>query len=376
MILEPIKNNPFATNNDHSMQRERRILIIDDLDALIENNDDESSKVILSHERRASLHAVLESIDEIVQTRKHHPIKISSIDKKDDHNNNITIPFILGICRCDPMDVPSILNRIGRFEKIVTMLPPSEIQRREILKSMIQQLPVIGNTDNGSIMMDDIVHTWSVVLARTTAGCVASDLQRICMDAMTRSQTRNYSKDKPIPIISDVDDEEVADDENDITSLCRIIESKSNSIVTWEDLREATRSCLPSQLADLDVSFPMGDENQIMDPLNNNMIVDKRGTKEWFEECWKNLGGYEEIKADLYRTVFRPWCRRHYDKLGKIVMSKLERDVPPPTGILFHGVSGTGKTFAADCLAKALGLNVIKVRNVVCACVCILYLFA
>lgn len=365
MILEPIhNNNPFTTNNNYSMQRlRRRILIIDDLDVLIDNNDVESSKVILSHERRAALHAVLESIDEIVQTRKHHPTKIS-IDKKDDHNN--TIPFILGICRCDPMDVPSILNRIGRFEKIVTMLPPSEIQRREILKSMMQQLPIIGNNDNGSVMIDDIVHTWSVVLARTTAGCVASDLQMICMDALTRSQTRN-SKEIPIPIRSDVDDEETAN-ENDITLLYRIIEGES-SIVTWEDLREATRSCIPSQLADLDVSIPsneMDDENHIMNPLNNNMVVDKRGTKEWFEECWKSLGGYEEIKADLYRTVFRPWCRRHYDTLGKITMSKLERDVPPPTGILFHGVSGTGKTFAADCLAKALGLNIIKVRNVVC----------
>lgn len=114
----------------------------------------------------------------------------------------------------------------------------------------------------------------------------------------------------------------------------------------------------PFSTSHLDVSIPR-DEIEHLDVSN---FVDKRGTEEWFQDCWQSFGGYEKIKADLYRTVFRPWCRRHHYTSDNSPMSKLEREVPPPTGILFHGSSGTGKTFAADCLARSLGLNVIKVR--------------
>jgi len=37
--------------------------------------------------------------------------------------------------------------------------------------------------------------------------------------------------------------------------------------------------------------------------------------------------------------------------------------ITPPAGVIFYGPSGVGKTFAAECLASSLGLNVIKVKK-------------
>jgi len=330
----------------------RRILVIDDLDALLDGSNDDSTSSLLSSEKRAALYAVLESIDEIVQERKsmrnHRIISDNHYDNDDDNN---CIPFILGLCRCEPLEIPSILNRIDRFEKIMTMPPPSELQRRAILKHMISQLPIsFPNTDmevDKIMRSEQIIDAWSAILARTTAGCVASDLRRICIDAQTIAKARN-SKEVYIG--------------DSITSFYRIEEG--DGCVVWDDLTEATRLCTPSQLADLDVTIPKDDFIDYND-LSANANSDKRGTKEWFQECWKHFGGYEEMKSDLYRTLFRPWCRRSYcDINAKVTMSNLEREVPPPSGILFHGDSGTGKTYAVDCLAKSLGLNIIRVRRI------------
>jgi SpoVK/Ycf46/Vps4 family AAA+-type ATPase len=325
------------TKERNKQQQQQQILIIDDLDILLEGSSDDESGTFLFDERRATLHAILESIDEIVQERS----KGGGITK---HYN---LPFILGICCSDSFNIPPILNRIGRFEKIVTMLPPSEVQRREILRFMINQLPIANNhsikDDGGNPMSTEkLIEVWSVALARTTAGCVASDLKRICIDALTRSKSRNSK---------------VLSNANDILSH-RMDDGEGEEGILWEEIREATRSCIPSQLAQLDVSIPR-DENEHFD---TSLLVDKRDTKERFQQSWQSFGGYSEMKANLFRTVFRPWCRRHFDGGDNYPMSQLEREVPPPTGILFHGPSGTGKTFAADCLARSLGLNVVKVR--------------
>merc|ERR1712032_1409869 len=87
-----------------------------------------------------------------------------------------------------------------------------------------------------------------------------------------------------------------------------------------------------------------------------------------FSHAWKNLGGYNKLKKEIYRKVLIPW--KCFISDGEQVLPKkkhvnilnLERQIPPPNGILFHGPIGTGKSLAAKCLASCLGFDVINVR--------------
>jgi SpoVK/Ycf46/Vps4 family AAA+-type ATPase len=359
IMISSIKKQDDISSSTQRINQ-RQIFVIDDLDVLLDeedagNNDSSSATSIskLSHERRIALQAVLEVIDEMVQPRRNNSMfDINSI-AHDDNDVNL-IPLILGVYCSESFNAPPILNRVGRFEKVLTMAPPSELQRQSIFISMLDQLPILkhgmkSGTNEDSRDKTKLIELWSTALARTTAGCVASDLKRICIDATTISGARSTKVN--------------SNDDGDIL-LFSITEEEDKEIeVSWEDLKEATRSCIPSQLAQLDVTIP----RDAMDQDNFDILsfVDTRGTKEWFQKCWPKFGGYHDMKADLYRTVFRPWCRRQHlsNKWDRRRMSQLEKEVPPPTGILFHGASGTGKTFAADCLARSLGLNIIKVSS-------------
>lgn len=117
----------------------------------------------------------------------------------------------------------------------------------------------------------------------------------------------------------------------------------------WEDLKYAAMSTVPSQLALLDVVKPS--THNVMD------------TKDWeviHYECWTLLGGCDSIKKRIYRTVVLPW-RRIYLSTGSPEKA-LAGAIVPPSGVLFHGPSGVGKTIAAGCLASSLGLPMIRVR--------------
>ena len=74
--------------------------------------------------------------------------------------------------------------------------------------------------------------------------------------------------------------------------------------IKWNDLREAARTCIPSQLAQLDVtktaSYPHGEDDSSPDLLK---------VHEW---SWRNFGGYQYVKKRLFRTVVIPW-RRYVD---------------------------------------------------------------
>ena len=97
--------------------------------------------------------------------------------------------------------------------------------------------------------------------------------------------------------------------------------------------------------------------------------------KEEFELAWKTFGGYKAEKKRLYRTVVRPW-KYHIMETASI-SSNSKAGVPAssietalvmtkPSGVLFHGPPGCGKTFAAMCLASSLGLHCVKVSLFLC----------
>lgn len=213
--------------------------------------------------------------------------------------------FVLGICHV-ASQLPREFVRIGRLEKEIHMPPPTQVQREEILASILQD----GTNKN-------MRHRWAECLASQTPGCVALDLRRLCADAWTKAWSRSQ------------DDVEI----------------------TWNDLREAAQICVPSQLAQLDVTktAPYPGEDSAPDILK---------VHEW---SWRDFGGYSAVKKRLFRTVVMPW-RRFISVSGNENLEIQESWVTPPSGVLFHGPPGVGKTFAASCLASSLGLHVVKVK--------------
>mmetsp|Transcript_7453 Transcript_7453/g.9483 ORF Transcript_7453/g.9483 Transcript_7453/m.9483 type:complete len:841 (-) Transcript_7453:45-2567(-) len=353
-----LKQRIMSKYNTHASSHKQPILIMDDLDILLENENDTSSTHLLD-ERRTSLHAIIDCIDKLI-ARGRERFKSNEMQYRTNstrHFKSRRFPFILGICCSHASNLPSSLHRIGRFEKIIAMMPPSEMQRQHILREMLHQLPILSEHENDDTSMCKLIHAWAAVLANQTAGCVASDLKRICIDGLTRSISRrsvdNSTKD-------DHDD----DNDNKYLSIINYQEmllEETEKGISWEDIKEAARTCIPSQLAYLDVTTSRDDDNEYFD-ISSKHSSNNRDTKDRFNFSWRNFGGYSEMKSKIYRAVFKPWCRRYSDNTDMRAMSALEKEIALPTGILFHGASGTGKTFAADCLANSLGLNVVKVR--------------
>lgn len=121
------------------------------------------------------------------------------------------------------------------------------------------------------------------------------------------------------------------------------------SSLEWEDLKDAARTVVPSQLALLDVVKPT---------LHN--VTDTSDWESIHSQSWKRLSGYASVKKRVYRTIVLPW-RRIFLSDG-LSNKMLTGAVVPPSGVLFHGPSGCGKTMAAGCLASSLGLPMIQVR--------------
>lgn len=289
------------------------VLVIDDLDAAGGENDNDDSNSTNDQERRLVRNAIVRILDEMV--RRNVPV--------------------LGI-GTEASQLPSELVKVGRFEKEIFMLPPSQSQREQILRHMLHSLV---NEDE-----QDVHHQWAELLATLTAGCVASDLQRLCADAFNRSLARINSCSRSAELFQSI---ESAAYDGDGSSL--------RPQATWDDLAEAARNCVPSQLAALDVTKP---KNFLLDCTAND----------WpriHELSWMPFAGYSRMKKRVYRTVVVPW-RRFLSADVLLASSSAttngSKSIAPPSGILFHGASGCGKTKAADCLGSSLGLPMIKVR--------------
>ena len=276
-----------AYNVGDNCAEPRQLLIIDDLDVIIGDSDEMGSSFTtigsdLQSEQLRALNAIVNLVD-------------AAVVRKD---------FVLGICRTPLSRLPPQLARVGRFEKEVVMSSPTLMQRKDIFGYWLSTLPLAGKTTD--------VQRWADLLAPRTAGCVAADIRRVCADALTSAAAR-------VPQSSSIND----------------------SIVTWEDVKEAAWTCIPSELSSLDV---------IQCPRYDESIDSKDG----FKLAWKGFGGYEEEKKRLYRTVVRPWMYHITESTSLPGMSK-------PSGVLFHGPSGCGKSMAALALASSLGLNCVKV---------------
>ncbi|KAK1745240.1 AAA ATPase [Skeletonema marinoi] len=227
--------------------------------------------------------------------------------------------FILGLCRSSWAELPIQLARVGRFEKLITMPSPSQIQRKDIFKFWLSTMP--SSSDTSTVNSQLVVDEWAKLLTPRTAGCVAADIRRICADALTSAIARAQQTG----------------------------EENKGARVNWDDIKEAARRCIPSQLSSLDVIASNladydGHEKPTLQP------------REEFELAWKKFGGYHDEKKRLYRAIARPWTyhMNHADT------NPCSESASSTLG--FSKPSGCGKTAAALCLASSMGLHCVKVK--------------
>jgi AAA family ATPase len=264
------------------------VIILDDLDAVGSLGESKNSNDL---ERQLVRNSIIQMMDRLVASRV----------------------AILGIAKA-ANELPIEFTRVARFEKEVSMLPPSQGQRESILFSLLSQQSCQINKKQ--------CQKWSELLASITPGYVALDLRHLCADAYNRSLARTEYSNCP----------------------------EKSTKLTWEDLSEAARNSVPSQLAALDVKKPAS-------------FLELCDVHDWHrvhELSWKSFAGYEIVKKRLYRTVVIPWHR-----LLRTEDSNSDHKIlsnTAPYGVLFHGPSGCGKTLAANCLGSSLGLPMIKVR--------------
>ena len=214
---------------------------------------------------------------------------------------------VIGITKAG---LPREITKIGRLEKWVSMHPPSQRQRELILPSLLKLAGVAAEKRS----------EWAERLAAATPGCVAADLHHLCSDAWTRAMANRPEEDQG---------QEVAP--------------------TWDNFCVATQKCIPSQLALLNVTKP---------PLSFE-ISSKSDWIDVHSQSWSRFVGYDAIKKRLFRTVVVPWRRSLAAADDEASNSA---SIAPPTGVIFHGPSGTGKTLGASCLGGSLGFPMIKVR--------------
>ena len=188
------------------------------------------------------------------------------------------------------------LRRPGRFDREIEIGIPDQDGRLEILLIHTRGMPLNENVDLNE-------------LAAKTHGFVGADLEALVKEAAM------YSLRRVIPEIN-LEEEEIP------------LEILEKIDVTMDDFVNALRVVEPSALREVFVEVP--------------------------NVKWEDIGGLEEVKEEMKRTIEWPL---KYKELYSLMKAK------PPKGVLLYGPPGTGKTLIAKAVAHESESNFISVKG-------------
>ena len=195
-----------------------------------------------------------------------------------------------------PNALDPALRRPGRFDREIEIPLPDKQGRLEILQIHTRGMPLADDVDLGK-------------LAEITHGYTGADIAALVREAALNA-LRRY-----LPEI-------------DLESDSIPVEVLEKMEVRMEDFIAAYKEIVPSGLREIYVEVP--------------------------EVSWNDIGGLEEVKQELRRTV--EWPMKYPEVFKRL-------GIKPPRGILLFGPPGTGKTLLAKAVATESGANFIAVRG-------------
>jgi len=187
------------------------------------------------------------------------------------------------------------LRRPGRFDREIEIGVPTREGRREILLIHTRRMPLEDNFELQKFV-------------DMTYGFVGADLAALAREAAMKTLVRYLPEidlEKPIPA--------------DILERMKVTEA---------DFNAALREIEPSAMREVQVEIPT--------------------------ISWKDVGGLEDIKRQLYEAIELPL---------KDAESIRRLGITPPRGILLYGPPGTGKTLLAKAVANESKANFIAIKG-------------
>ncbi|XP_052189572.1 calmodulin-interacting protein 111-like [Diospyros lotus] len=264
-----------------------------------------------------------------------------------------------GICRTDnllviaatnrPDSIEPALRRPGRLDREIEIGVPSPKQRYDILLAHLSRM-------EHSLSDMQVQH-----LATATHGFVGADIAALCNEAAMiclrrcvyflksgdASDNRNSvvfescctareygsccANDTLDSASSSITYQSISSKIENAVDVREIEASTVEALsleVTFEDFEKAKMKVRPSAMREVMLEFPM---------VN-----------------WKDVGGQEEVKAQLMEAV--EWPQKHQDAFKRI-------GTRPPTGVLMFGPPGCSKTLLARAVASEAGLNFLAVKG-------------
>ena len=195
-----------------------------------------------------------------------------------------------------PNVIDPALRRFGRFDRELDIGVPDDDGRQEILQIKTRNMKLAKDIDLEQV-------------GRDTHGYVGADISQLCMEAAFQAIREKMH-------LIDVDAEKI-----DAEVLDQLV-------ITNDHFRHALGTTNPSALRENVVEVP--------------------------NTSWKDIGGLEDVKKELYETVQYPV--EHADKFEKFGMQ-------PSKGVLFYGPPGCGKTLLAKAIANECGANFISIKG-------------
>ncbi len=198
-----------------------------------------------------------------------------------------------------PDAIDPALRRGGRFDREIEIGIPDTKGREEIFKIHTRGVPLSKDIQENNRVRD---------YAATTHGFVGADISLLVKEAAMHALRR------VIPSVK-------ADEEIPAEVLDQLE-------VTDEDFTDARRFVEPSGMREVLVEVP--------------------------DVTWADVGGLEEVKAELQETV--EWPLKYADVFERLRTAA-------PKGILLFGPPGTGKTLLAKAVANESDSNFISIKG-------------
>ena len=196
-----------------------------------------------------------------------------------------------------PDSIDSALRRPGRFDREIEIRVPDKQARREVFQIHTRGMPLAKDVN-----LDEFVEV--------THGFTGADVAALCREAAMRALRRM------LPEIKGAGD----------SGLSK--EVLSRLTITRQDFIDALKKVEPSAMREVQVEIP--------------------------RTRWDEIGGLEEVKAELREAV--EWPLKYPDTFARL-------GITPPKGILLLGPPGCGKTMLARAVATEANANFISIKG-------------